>query len=106
MYLSIYLFTYLYPPTCPPAGYDKQKTAVLVDVDADLDEDNDKWSVLAKPGVKVEWMWPPGHKNTGKLTGKLTAKSVHAVTDKSGSNKYLPKSGYGDSSIANGWKLA
>ena len=71
----------------------------------DAAEGDGQWTTMAKPGVKVEWMWPPGHKNRGTLTGKVTEKSVHAVTDKSGSNKYLPKSRFGNSGIANGWQL-
>ena len=57
-------------------------------------------------GASVEWCWPPGNTNRGTLTGKQTDKSVHARTDKSGSDKYLPKSRYSDGEtdlLANAW---
>jgi hypothetical protein len=58
-------------------------------------------------GGTVEWCWPPGgNANRGTLTGKQTDKSVHARTDKSGSDKYLPKSRYSDGEtdlLANAW---
>ena len=58
-------------------------------------------------GASVEWCWPPGgNANRGTLTGKQTDKSVHARTDKSGSDKYLPKSRYSDGEtdlLANAW---
>ena len=57
-------------------------------------------------GSTVAWCWPPGSTNRGTLTGKQTDKSVHARTDKSGSDKYLPKSRYSDGEtdlLANAW---
>jgi hypothetical protein len=59
-------------------------------------------------GGKVEWSWPAGHINHGTLSGKQTEKSVHALTGKSGSNKYLPKSRYSASrtDLPNAWWLA
>ena len=58
-------------------------------------------------GSSVEWCWPPGgNTNRGTLSGKQTDKSVHARTDKSGSDKYLPKSRYSDGEtdlLANAW---
>ena len=58
-------------------------------------------------GSRVCWCWPPGGlPNRGTLTGKQTDKSVHARIDKSGSDKYLPKSRYSDGEtdlLANAW---
>ena len=58
-------------------------------------------------GCRVEWMWPPRHVNRGTLSGKQTDKSVHTLTDKTGSNKYLPKSQYTSctSDVPNAWWL-
>ena len=57
-------------------------------------------------GASVEWCWPPGSTNRGTLSGRQTDKSVHARTDKTGSDKYLPKSRYSDGEtdlLANAW---